>query len=215
MTRDGTDPTPRRTSPEDDLTERIFRAGDELVHIVLTSFLWVVTSLPLITLPASTAALFGTLSDHVVRGRRGYVGPYFLIIRRSFRTVTWRGILLLGAVVLFGLNAAFYLLGDHDASWARIGGGVQLVACLVAIGWCLRFFDLVGGHWSSREFGHPPGIRAAGRLFLDTPVPTLLAALSVLAVPALLIWLSLWQFTLFTAGIQAYLAVRILHRGDR
>lgn len=214
MKRSFPDREPRQEPPEEELTERIFRAGDELIRIVLTSFLWSVFSLLLVTLPAATAALFGTLHRHVVDGERAYVADFFPVFRRSFVTVTWRGLVLLGAVLVFGLNSAFYLLSHDDTSWGRVGGGVQAMAFLVAIGWVLHYFDLVGAHWARTEFGRPPGLRDAGRRALERPLATLGASIVAAAVPAVLIWLSLWQFALFTAGIQAYLAVRILHRGD-
>lgn len=212
--RTSPDQEPRWTSPEEDLTERIFRAGDELVRIVLTSFLWAASSLVIVTLPAATTALFGTLHRHVVDGHRAYVADFFPVLRRSFTTVTWRGLVLLAAVLVFGLNSGYYLLGHVDTSWGRIGGGVQALACLVAVGWTLRYFDLVGTHWAREESGKAPGLRDAGRRALERPLPTLLASVAVIAVPGVLIWLSLWQFALFTAGIQAYLAVRIFHRLD-
>ncbi|MGP5305777.1 hypothetical protein [Brachybacterium alimentarium] len=194
------------------LTDKIFRAGDEIIRIVILSFLCTIMSLPIVTAPAAFTASFASLHHHFTEPRRGYVQPYFSVFRRSFGSVTVRGLLLMGAAVLFAVTGAYYL-GVPDPGRVRIAGAViQLLAGVGTLAVMIQFIDGASRYWLSHDVGDPPSLVAAARTALGSPWASLVAVAAVIAVPALMYWLALWQFVLLTVGIQIYAAVRILRR---
>lgn len=193
-----------------DLTDKVFRVGEELGYIVILAVLWLVASLPVITLPAATAAVYGALNAHIGDNRRGYVKPFVAVFKDSFSTITVRGLGLTGAVVLFAFNSYFYLaLGESTAMKSAVGI-LQFMACLIGVAVATNFFWASGAHWERSEFGPPPGLRNTLRRVRDRPVASLLTALATMVIPLMLMWLSLWQFSVFIVGLQCYANTWIL-----
>lgn len=85
----------------------------KVTDVACMSILWLLTSLPIITIGASTAAFYSFALD-AVQDNEGHVwGSYFSAFRRNFKksTVVWLLQFLLTAVMLVNLYSAwqFYL----------------------------------------------------------------------------------------------------------
>jgi hypothetical protein len=195
-----------------DLTEKISRASQTVTCVVVVSFLWLVTSLVLVTLPAATAGAHAAFQRYSATHRSGYVTLYFSVFRKSFRTITVPGVLLLLALVWFAANAAYYLLVREPSPLILTGGAIQLLAALAALAVAIQYFPAVGGFWADDGAGSPPGLRDAGRRVVRFPLATLVAALVTTAVPTVLVWLSLWHFLPFAGGIMCFLVLLVLQR---
>lgn len=90
---------------------RFWMFMEKLMNLCIVSALWLLCSLPLVTMGAATTALFGyTLK--LTRDEEGYVVRTFI---RSFRenfvrsTVLWLGVLAAGGVLLLDLYYCQYL----------------------------------------------------------------------------------------------------------
>jgi len=64
----------------------VFEILDQIGRLIVLSVLWLLCSLPLITLGCSTAALFAGVQDSVVRGIGSTLKTFFRCFRRSLKT---------------------------------------------------------------------------------------------------------------------------------
>lgn|GEM_PF-623750 len=204
----GTQPPPGgQFPPAEDLTDRIFRYGVELVFIVLGGALWLVCSLPIVTLPAATVGLYTVLIAHVADGDRHYVKPFFTGFRASFRSVTVPGLVMVGLVGLTGFNAWYYAASHRAGQLSWVLAGIQAVLCAaIALGVSL-YFALAGrwvGHDSARRADRPSFL-AGFRLIPRHPWWSLAALAAIIGVPAIFIWLGMWQLMVFMVGVIAYI----------
>lgn len=119
------------------------------IDVIGAGLLWLLCSLPLLTLGAATSALYyGTVK--CIRHERGtLVRSFFAAFRRDFKTATLLWLLFLGAGLILGLDA--WAIGAMG-----LGGGVLgvlrwilLILPLVLFPWVFafvsRFSNTVGG----------------------------------------------------------------------
>ncbi len=128
----------------------------KLVDLVCLSVLWVVCSLPLVTLGPATAALYDVTARCVRRGDSGPYARFFRTLRANLKTGAVTGLLvLLMAVYLFLAHRQFYLraTAGERGVWYALYFTFWVVALAVigTLGYLLptlsRFtFDL-GGLW--------------------------------------------------------------------
>ena len=111
----------------------LMRFMTKLADLMILNILFLVTSLPVVTVGAAWTALsYVTLK--MVRDEEGaIVRSYFRAFRQNFRqaTVLWLGVLAIGAVLVLD----FRVLGGAEAAWAgflRLALGL-LAAALVMI----------------------------------------------------------------------------------
>ncbi|WP_257477888.1 YesL family protein [Acidipropionibacterium jensenii] len=198
--------------PREDLTDKVFRVGGELAYIVLLSVVWIVMSIPVITLPAATVGVHATLVSHIADGNREYLRPFWQGFRTSFRGTTLPGLLLVFLTGLCAFNAYFYA---HARS--TTGLSVTLAVAQAALASALMlittyYFALRGAFSARDESDGWPGIRTAGSTARHHWAASLAVLAISLGVPTMMVWLGLWQFSLFLMGTLAYFNVRVLNR---
>lgn len=95
--------------------------------LILVNILWILTSLPIFTLGASTAAMYAVLKP---RGKKDYdssiVRRYFRAFRQNFKKATLTFLVLLLPTVLVLGNCWLFLAGWLD------GGMVRYVICALS-----------------------------------------------------------------------------------
>ena len=131
-----------------------------LTDLLVLSLLWLLTSLPLITLGPATAALYDAAARCVRTGASGAWRRYLRIFRAEFRTAAL-------ATVLWGGLLAVLLWGQSQLWQAVLAGAAAppiaaaySVALLVPVGtFCWMFpllsrftFSLGGLLWTSLQF---------------------------------------------------------------
>lgn len=198
--------------PPRDLTDRVFQIGGELAYIVLFSFGWLLLALPIVTIPAATTAAYGTIGVHVVDGGKGYLGPFWESFKASFKSVTLPGLCLLALVVLAGFNSFFYLRAVDRTTLMLVLAGVQAVLAASALIVSTFFFMFAGLAYGRGHLGRAPRVREAAKVALAHPGASLVILVSTVGIPAVLVWLSLWQFVIFAVGAVCYANVQILTR---
>lgn len=90
------------------LDSPLYRFVNKLLHLLWLSFLWFVCCLPIVTIGASTAALY-TITLKYVRNEEGYIATaFFCAFRQNFKqaSIIW-GILLISGLAL-GLDVILY-----------------------------------------------------------------------------------------------------------
>lgn len=96
----------------------VFQAISRLGDMFILSFLWLVTSLPVFTLGASTTALLGS-AIKIIRGRdTGVVKDYFKLFGENFKQST---------VIFLIMAAVGALLAVDLKYWSSVGGDLALV----------------------------------------------------------------------------------------
>jgi len=192
-----------QTKQNEDLLSKAFRVANEVVYICVLSIVWLIASLPIVTIGAATAGVYAVLLSHMKDGNREYLRPFWKAFRSSWTTVTLPSILLLGLMGLTGFNTYYYVTnGSGGMGWvlAFIQGLVAVASSLVLT----IYLAGVGRHFSLDLAGRPPAIPDALREVRTIPVPSLIIAAVTMAVPAFFIITGLWQFAIFAPGIIAY-----------
>jgi len=95
--------------------------------LIVLNLLWLVCSLPVFTLGASTTALY-TVLLHILSGDESHVArQFFKAFRENFRRATGIWMILLGAIALFSFD--LYYAGRLNSFWWRLLAvfGLQIV----------------------------------------------------------------------------------------
>lgn len=105
-----------------------------LTMILVTAFLWTLTSLPVITVGASSSAVFYVMLK-TQRGEEGnYISDYFRAFRENFKQATLAWVILLAAGCLFGFCIFYYNVIDSGISqWIMFIFGALLVLDLIVM----------------------------------------------------------------------------------
>ena len=106
--------------------------------LVFLSLLWVVISIPLFTIGATTTALYDAVAHGFRKKEPETVHRFFHTLKAEFKTATFTT--LLWAVVIGGLYAVIRLFGNHvavnDVTVAvTIAGLVILIAAVGVVSW--------------------------------------------------------------------------------
>ncbi len=105
----------------------LWRAMNFIADVVILHFLWLICSLPLVTIGASTTALYYAMMKRI-RTNEGHVTSNF---RRAFRenfkqaTALWLIVAVVGAVLWLDLNFC--------STWDSLAAKVMLVGCAVLL----------------------------------------------------------------------------------
>lgn len=103
----------------------------KLVDMLLLTCLWIIGSLPVITIGASTAALY-TVAWKLSENKEGYlIRQFFHAFRKNFKrgTVIELIIVLAGVVLITDIRIAFYI----DGLWGKMMFWALLVLGIIAV----------------------------------------------------------------------------------
>lgn len=192
------------------LTDRLFHFGGELAYALILAVVWLVASIPIITIPAATAAVYGTIGVHVVNGSREYVAPFKAAFVPAFTRATWRGLAVLVVGLLTGFNAFYYLRVLDSSGLTLTLGIVQVILAAIALVFFSLFLLLVGLHYARGYRGAPPRLRDVAETVRQFPLAAVVVLAVSIGVPAIAIVLVLWQFAIFIPGVICYLHVWLL-----
>lgn len=183
----------------------VARGINKFVQMIYVGLLWFLCSLPVLTIGASTTALYEVLLK-MQKDEEGAVGTAFL---RGFQAnlkcslPVWIPILL--AELVFGVNLFFYaVLGGGQFPVQSLVFGVLLVLTLTAFGYVFpvmaKFENTTGGTF-----------RTAFLLAVRNPGWTI-----VIAVMQVLTLFICWGFmyfpTMFIMGVSGYMQAAIFNR---
>ncbi len=165
----------------------LFVPFGKLVDVVCLSLLWVVCSLPVLTLGSATAALYDSVSRCVRGGQNGPYARFFETFKSNWKTGLPAGLLIAGAAYgLYRLHYFLYLHALERGLWYGIYFFFWVLALVFigAMGYVLpalsRFelgFGRLLGNCGRLAMGHLPSTLAMGLiltvsfiLFYDFPV---------------------------------------------
>ena len=179
------------------------------IHIMFLNLLWVVFSLPIVTIGASTTALYSVLIK-MRNGREGKILRNFWdVFRENFRQATIIWLIILVSAFVFTVDVAYFL---------NMGGFFGMFAAMLFVGldvalviMCLYVFPM------QAVFDNPVAVTIKSALFLPARHlgwTALLLALAVLtAVLVALYWPLIGWFVFgLVAYINAWIFDRIFRR---
>lgn len=182
---------------------------NKLVMMLYLGFLWFLCSIPVITMGASTAAMYEVLLK-AVKDQEGYIASsFFKALKGNLRqgTAVWLPLLIAG--ILFAGNLFYYgVLGGREYLLQIVLFTILLLMVLAIISYIFpvmaRFENTAAGHF-----------RMASVLAVRNPGWTIVL-LVIQLFTAFLIWFFLGFPALFIMGLMGYVQAVILnHIFDR
>ena len=129
----------------------LFRFINKMVDAVGLSLLWLITSLPLITMGAATTALYYT-THKVIHYDRGRVwSEFWKCFLSSFKQATPLGLLMQVLIYLLGVNAysSYMMVMSGNATlWIFLAVLIPLVLILM---WAVYLFPLIARFHSTTK----------------------------------------------------------------
>lgn len=117
-----------------------------VIEIVTAGLLWLLCSLPVVTLGASSTALYYAVVKCIRHERGGLTKSFFKAFRRDFRTATLIWLIFLAAGVLFAADVRAF--SQMNGALSTVGK-ILLLALLAFFPWVFafisRFSNTVGG----------------------------------------------------------------------
>lgn len=165
-----------------DLDSPVMQKLSLLMDLLFLNFLWLICSLPVVTIGASTTALHAVVQKYVSNEDSGIVKPFFRAFCKNFRqsTMLWIPVLLLIAVLVMDLLYLF-IAGSGAQSWLWIP---FVAVCVVTMVLITYGFPLIARY----ENDTATVIRNSFLLVLTHFIPSL-AVLAVNALPWVLLLL--------------------------
>lgn len=178
----------------------VIRFLNQLGDVMGMSMLWLVCSLPLITIGASTAGLYAVVMREEMDG---VVKPFFKGFRSSFRKATAaEGIfLLIGGILLADLS----WLRGMEAEWASLLAALIRVLMALAAATAIYTFPLIAVFEQSLR----QTLKNALLIALSN-LPTTLLLLAAHAIPVLLIVLNPDMFIRYALPVVTFLGAGLL-----
>ncbi|MBP3398965.1 MAG: YesL family protein [Erysipelotrichaceae bacterium] len=106
--------------------EKIWNLASWIPHIVLLGVLWLVTSLPIITIGASTTALYSCIFQFRQDHHKKLIPLYFEQFKFHFKQATIIWMILLAASLILGIDV-FYCIQRNDEMMFVICGTASAV----------------------------------------------------------------------------------------
>ncbi len=187
------------------LDNPFFRFIGKLVDVVFLNLLWVIFSLPIVTIGASTTAMY-YVTLKLVRDREGYIFmSFFKAFKQNFKQSTIIWIILLLAATILGTD--IYVVYKMEASYANI-----LLALFVGIS-VIVFFTFIYIFPLQAQFANPVKQTFKNALLIATkhlPWTILLALITI--VGGFLIYIFAVIGILFGFGLIAFMNSYIFNK---
>lgn len=96
-----------------------FRAFDKIINIFYISVLWIVFSIPIFTIGASTTAMYYTVNKVLSHGRSYVFKEFWGAFRANFKQSTVIWLILLAVAAVMGFDA--YIMQQFDDAGNKLG----------------------------------------------------------------------------------------------
>lgn len=122
---------------------KVYKVIGTITDCFLVSLLWIATSLPLVTIGASTAALYHTIDETIVKQRSYITAEYFSSFKSNLKQaiLTWLIFLFLFAFLIMDL-----VMFKSQAADSKTAGAIYyffLVVFAFLLAWCFYLFPYI------------------------------------------------------------------------
>ena len=148
-------------------------AATAVIDVITAGLLWILCSLPVVTIGAASAALYYSVVKCIRHERGRLVKSFFLAFRRDFKSATllWLAFLAAG-LILSGDIYAFARIGGQSA--LGLVGKILLLALLAFFPWVFAYVSRFSNSFSGT-------LRYCGYLAMRHFAATLFMALELIA----------------------------------
>ena len=194
-------------NPRTSITDTpLYRMTNSIYRWFAVSMLWLLCSLPIVTIGAATAAAMEAFLDPEDGSPQGLAKAYFCSFRKNFPRATALWLLTLAALALLVLDAVFYQQMMESLPWLLPAAAVILGNLLLGL---FRFgcFAMV-----SREGTGLTALwkQAAGTMARCLPVWAVMVALDLVMVTTLMHIPYLWVCLVILPGLYANVHCRLI-----
>ena len=185
----------------------LYQAGTWIYNLLMLNALWLIFSLPVVTIGASTSAVFYVANKWVRQEEVGVITGFWQAFRTNFLQATglWLLLVLLFNVALFTMQNAWIL-----GTWSQIVVILQLVVMVELIAVGLYLFCLISRYHMSARDALRSSFLMANRHLLTTIV--LLAGLALIPYIVYYFGFTLFLVVSLYALVVAYLLRPIFSR---
>jgi uncharacterized membrane protein YesL len=126
-----------------DVDGKVYRFMEKITNCLIVSILWTIFSLPIITIGASSTALYYTVYK-VIRNDTGHIWREFWnAFKNNFKQSTFLWIIFLLIIAFLGVDCYFsYILSDVNVTlkWMTV---ILLIAIVFVVMWSLYWFPYI------------------------------------------------------------------------
>lgn len=177
----------------------VWRGVSVGMDLVYVSVLWLVCSIPVVTIGAANTALYDTVAHCVRRGESGLLGRFFDTFRAEFKTATLSWLMWLAGLAMCALLAV-YLLANGDGARGFLFQVNFVVVLVVVVGALVWVFPVL-----SRFTMGFSGLNLAAVKLVFSHLPATVAMGALLALSALACYVWIYP-VLFLPGLVTLLS---------
>jgi len=107
---------------------------NRLVDLILLNFIWLVCCLPIVTIGASTSAMYYVCIISIRQGDGYVVRRFFKAFKENFAkaTIIWLFLVLIGALCLLDLGFWYRMGGSIGKIMLCVSGGIAIIILLIS-----------------------------------------------------------------------------------
>lgn len=191
--------------------DRLWKFSENLTDICILGMLCLICSLPVITTGAALTAMYTVFAQHIIHRRRELVRPFFTAFRENLKNATILWLMILPAMVLFAVDAFYYLSGT--GMFNRVMGITMFCLLgIVLIVHCYAFTTMAVNKGTVKE----TLIKSIQCSYMNWPWTLLILVINAGA--AVLMFAGLWYFAFLFVGATGYanshIIIRVTRRHD-
>jgi len=180
-------------------SDKLWKFSEDLTDICILGALWLLCSLPIVTIGAATTAMYTVFMRHIIHGRKELVKPFFAAFKENFKNATILWLIVFSVVALFAVDAFYYLYLSGGSIFHRMMGIAMI--CLLAIVILVSCYAFPMMALFSDTVKNTI-IKSIKYSYISWPWTLLVFAVNV-AVPALAA-IGFWYFSFLFVGIIGY-----------
>ena len=197
-------------NPWQDRSDKLWKFSEDLTSICILGALWLVCSLPVITIGAATTSMYTVFMRRILFGRKELVTPFFSAFRANFKRATAAWLILFAVLGLLALDAYYYLFLSPGSGFHTVMGTAILCLLSMAVMVACYVFPMLALY---RNPVKSTLIKSAQSACISWPW-TLLAFTVSVAIPALTV-IGLWYLVFLFVGAVGYINSHIMVRAFR
>jgi uncharacterized membrane protein YesL len=186
-------------------TDKLLKFSEDLTDICILGALWSLCSLPIVTVGAASTAMYEVFMQHIIHGKGELVKPFFAAFKENFKGATILWLIMLPLMVLFTVDAFYYLYLPRSNIFFHTMGTVMFCLLAIVILLSCYVFSMMALYSNTVK---DTLIKSIQYFYISWPWTLLIFAVN-LAIVALLA-MGLWYFLFLFAGISGYVNSRIV-----
>jgi uncharacterized membrane protein YesL len=185
--------------------DKLWKFSEDLTDICILGALWLLCSLPIVTMGAASTAMYTVFMRHIIYGRKELIKPFFAAFRENLKKATILWLIMYPVMALLAVDAFYYLYLSGSSIFHRTMGIAMLCLLVIVMFVSCYAFPMMALYKNTVK---NTLIKSIQYSYISWPW-TLLAFAVNMAVPAL-VAIGLWYFAFLFAGITGYAKSHIM-----